>query len=316
MGKIVGVLFLVVVLGVGLFIARSGVVGRGVTLFGGLIRGSSSTSESTATSRFPNFFYTSRSVQQPAYRPVISPPPPPAASPTGATLEQKVSPYEIPQGFTENDLSPYFHKVRIGGASPGSDFYYGQITLYANLSGPDGVNVSGWLLQARDGSQFIPRAVNIYDPVGQPVESDIYLKVSDQVYIYSPQSAVGLNLRLNKCIGYLENNNHFTPSLPLNCPYLDRSEVSGFSGKCQDYILSLGGCRLPDSNPLVPENDYACRSFLDTINQRGCFERHRNDQDFLSHEIRVWSGSRFLDERHDRLLLLDKQGLLVDIYSY
>ncbi len=312
-GKIFGVLFLVVILGAALFIVRSDVVKRTFNSLGkfSLILNPSTSTGSHATSGLPNLFYSPQPTPPPPR--FVSPPPPQLPPPAPPP---SINPYEIPQGFTEKDLSPYFHKVRLGSVSPGSDFSYGQITLSANLSGSDVLNITGWLLQAQGGGQFIPRAVNVYDTVGQPVESDIYLQAGDQVYIYSSQSVVGLNLRLNKCTGYLENSNHFTPPLPLNCPYIDRSQVSSFSGKCQDYISSLGGCRLPDSNPPVPENDYACKSFLDTINQRGCLDRHRNDRDFLSHEIRIWTGSRFLDERHDRLLLLDKQGLVVDAYSY
>ncbi|MDP2598601.1 MAG: hypothetical protein Q8P49_02100, partial [Candidatus Liptonbacteria bacterium] len=126
----------------------------------------------------------------------------------------------------------------------------------------------------------------------------------------------GRNLRLNKCIGYLENYNHFDPPLPMNCPYVDRSEVRGFSGACQDYATSLGGCRLPDPNPPIPSNDDACRYYLDTINYKGCFQKHFSDQDFLGHEWRVWSGGSFLDERHDHVVLLDKSGLVVDVRDY
>lgn len=312
--KIIGILFLVLVLGAGLFILRSGVINKAVTSLSNLTPNSStSTSQFAPTVKFPNPFRGSLAPPPPPPSQFVGPPPAQAPPPPPPP---RISPYEIPAGYSENDLSPNFHKVRIGGVSPGSDFYYGQITLYANLSGSERVDITDWLLQARDGSQYIPRAVEIYDPRAVPVESDISLKAGDQVFIYSSRSAVGQNLRLNKCTGYLENNDHFTPPLPLDCPYIDRSEVSSFSGECQDYILSLGGCRLPDASPPVPDTDYACRSFLDTINQRGCFERHRSDPDFLSREIRVWTGSRFLDERHDQPLLLDKQRLIVDAYSY
>jgi len=302
--KIIIVLFFVLVLGVVLYIVRSGIIDKTLTLLNAI------------TTAFHPSTSTISNPPNPIYRPQPTPAPQPVNQPLAQPSSPSINPSEIPQGFTEKDLSPWFHKVRIGGVSPGSVFYYGQISLYANLSGSEGVNVTGWLLKSQRGGQFIPRAVNVYDPVGLPVESDIYLRANDTIYIYSSQSAVGLNLRLNKCIGYLENANHFTPPLPLNCPYIDRSEVQSFSGRCQDYILFLGSCRLPDPNPLIPNTDYACRSFLDTINQHGCFEKHRNDTDFLSHEIRVWTGGTFLDPSHDRLLLLDNKGLVVDAYQY
>ena len=230
----------------------------------------------------------------------------------------EISPSEIPEGFTLKELSPYFHKVRLSSVYPGSGpDYPGQISLYTSFENEKSVNVTGWLLKARSGGQYIPRAINVYDPSGLASAEDIYLKNGDILYLYTNTSAIGQNLRLNKCLGYLENVNQFSPSLPRNCPTPSRFEVSGFSGVCQDYILSFSYCSLPDFNNLpIPQNDYACRQYLDTINYRGCFEKHRLDPDFLDHEWRVWTGSQFLDDRHDRLLLLDSRGLLVDLYEY
>lgn len=240
---------------------------------------------------------------------LIQPPPP----------EPTISPSEIPEGFTSKELSPYFHKVRLGSVSPGfGPDSPGQISLSTSLEDEkSAVNVTGWLLKARNGSQYISRAINVYDPSGLTPEEDIYLKNGDILYLYTNTSAISQNLRLNKCLGYLENVNQFNPSLPRNCPTPSRFETSNFTGACQDYIQSLSSCSLPDfNNAPISQNDYACRQYLDTINYRGCFEKHRADSDFLDHEWRVWTGSQFLDDRHDRLLLLDRRGLLVDLYEY
>ncbi|MDO8536964.1 MAG: hypothetical protein Q7R94_01815, partial [bacterium] len=235
-----------------------------------------------------------------------------------------INPLYIPAGFTAKDLSPYFHKIRIGTVYSGSEYSDGQVSLYASFYSSDqsgvpgtvSINVSGWFLRAREGSQIVPQAVNVYDPSGLTAEADIYLKEGDALNIYTGTSAISKNLHLNKCLGFLENTNHFTPSLPKSCPYVERQEISGFSGECQDYILSLGSCGLPEPNPPLPENDYGCRAYLNAINYKGCFERYRADADFLSREWWAWTGSKFLDERHDKLMLLDRKGLLVDLYEY
>ena len=227
-----------------------------------------------------------------------------------------ISPSQIPAGFTLSQLSPYFKKIRIGSVSPGSYASYGKIALSTSLGDKDAVNVTGWLLKGKNGSQFIPRAVGVYDPSGLSEESDIIFKKSDYLYLYTTVSAIGRNLRLNLCTGYLENVSKFTPSLPKNCPRPQRSDVESFSGQCYDYILSLGTCSFPKGNLLLPVNDYACREYLDKLNYKGCFEKYRQDPNFLSHEWRVWTGSRFLDPRHDHVYLFDKNGLLVDERSY
>lgn len=309
--KILGIMFLIVAIGAALYISRSGsLTNLGLSL--------------------PHFnLFPSSTV--PAYKPAggypAVPPWRPASQgaptraqqvqlPSGETIQPRVPAYEIPSGFTEAQLSPYFHEVRFGGVSAGSDFSYGQISLYAGFSGNGTIDVTGWLLQARDGGQYIPQAINNYDPYGAAAPSDMLLRNGDYLNMYTNASAIGANLHLNKCIGYLQSVNNFVPSLPLNCPSFDRSELSDFSGECQDYILSLNYCGVPGVNLNVPANQYACQEFLNTVNYKGCYDRHVNDPDFFSHEWRAWTGTTFLDPRHDKLQLLDKQGLLVDYYEY
>jgi len=227
-----------------------------------------------------------------------------------------ISPSQIPIGFTLEQLSPYFKKIRIGSVSPGSYNYYGTVRINTNLGDKEAVDVTGWFLKAKNGNQFIPKAIEIYDPTGLASEGNLVLKKNDYLNIYTSASAIGRNLRLNECIGYLENVSKFIPPLPKNCPRPQWSEIENFSGVCYDYILSLGTCSFPKSNALLPINDYACREYLDKLNYKGCFEKYRRDPNFLSHEWRVWMGSRFLDARHDHVYLFDKNGLLVDERGY
>lgn len=238
-------------------------------------------------------------------------------SPSSSAYFPSIPDYQIPSGFTRADLSPYFNKVKISSAYFSS---YGsapsQIQLYAYLTPGERVNVTGWLIRGNRGSVYIPQAVDVYDPSGLAPQSDIYLKNGDVLYIYSTTSGVGVNLHLNKCIGYLSNTNIFNPPLPLNCPYINRSDIANFTGQCQTYIMSLATCQMPAANPPIPQNDYGCLAFINKLNYGGCFSVHRSDYDFLSNEWRVWTGSQFLDFQHDRLLLFDRQGLLVSEYTY
>lgn len=253
------------------------------------------------------------------YAPPPAPPLPPASTappPSAHATTPTIRPEEIPAGFKAEDISPYFRKLRISVSPSHSSDYPEQIAIYAYLDKGEKAKVTGWRLQGNRGSQIIPPAVNFYEPSGLAPEEDIYLENGHTLYMYSGRSAAGRNLRLNRCTGYLENYLDFVPPLPLSCPSIDRSEISGFSGQCQEVILSIGSCRLPPPNPLLPQNDYACRAFLDTLNYAGCVARWRRTEDFLSKEWRVWYGSPFLDERHDRVLLLDADGKLVDIYVY
>ncbi|MEK7212694.1 MAG: hypothetical protein AAB686_03385 [Patescibacteria group bacterium] len=227
--------------------------------------------------------------------------------------EDSVRPEDIPSGFTREQLSPYFGQVQISAAMPGSDNWQGQVSLRA--SGGDSINVSGWVIKSNRGAQYVPKAVDVYDSNVFMPETDIYLPGGGTLNIYTGTSAIGRNLRLNECLGYLENTVHFNPAIWTSCP-VDRGQVKELTGACQNYISSLGTCKSSAANPLLPVNDYACQDFLSKLNYRGCFDENRFKPNFLRKEWYAWGGSRFLDQYHDRVLLFDKQGLLVDEYVY
>ena len=228
-----------------------------------------------------------------------------------------ISPKSIPEGFTLAQLSPHFGKIKISSVSGGSPRSDSKITLTGSKIGIDeAIDITGWLIKGKKSSQYVPKAVNDYIPTGNATESDIILKKDNLVYMYSNESAIGINFRLNKCIGYIQNVTKFTPSLPNNCPKLDLSEVANFSDQCYTYVRSIGTCKLPKLNVQLPQNDYGCRPFLDKVNYKGCYDAHRADADFLSKEWRVWTGYKFLVSMKDQIELFDKNGLLVDLKKY
>jgi hypothetical protein len=254
---------------------------------------------------------------------------PPVISPEIPIIIPTIPDYLIPSGYSREQLSPYFQKIRISSAYASSFYgsYPSEIRLYsslpvrqAGLSKEEKVNITGWRIKSNRGEIIIPQAVNIYEPSGFAPQEDIIISGSSVINIYSGKSPINRNFRLNKCVGYLENTYNFNPALPQNCPSIPRSEIAYLSGQCQSYILSLWGCKAPDvsfynSLPGTDEGN-ACRAFLNTINHNSCFQKHRLDSDFLSNEWRIWINQNILDSQHDRVRLFDKQGLLVDEYIY
>lgn len=298
--KIVGAVFIIViVLGIIVYVYNSGVVGTGFN------------------------FLKSVAPLTPMSSPSGGYVPPAASSPTGsATTTPTINPADIPPGFTANQLSPYFHEVRFGGASAApppqlGSTAYGTITLYTSYANSSTtIDVTGWEIKTNRGGEYIPKAVNYYDPLGLNPPTDIVLKNGDTLSIYS--SSAPVNLRLNECIGYLPNRSQFNPELPQTCPSIDTSGIQSFSGACQNYIMSLGGCEQPDlSSPQIPAYDYSCKEYLaNRFNYRWCYDTYFSDPRFLSNQVEVWMGSSPLDQYHDQVELLDRNGLLVDFYSY
>ena len=242
----------------------------------------------------------------------------PVIQPRATSSQTKpLTPRDVPAGFTLEEISPNYKKVRISSVSPGSGTNPSRISLRTDFMGEETMNISQWTFQAnRNSWRLGGRGVSVYSPYGSPTPEDIMLRKGDTVNIYSTESPIGVNVQVNKCFGYLERHIDFKPQFRAGCPALDRTPVASFTGACQDYIRSLSSCVEPLSNPPIPRDDSGCRDYLSKINYAGCFDAHHLDADFLKHEWRIWAKINFMDLRHDRILLLDAKGLLVDVYTY
>jgi hypothetical protein len=313
-GKIWFIIIIIVGLGIGLYLYSSGAFVNGIKEFNSLVNTSST---------FTFFSLGSSTIAHGPSTP-IGP-----AAPVGTSGSQETSvsapssatttinPADIPAGYTLAQLSPYFQKVRLSGVSAGTSYYYGTITLSDNNYNSTGtIDITGWQIKSQDSGEYIPQAIAVYDPSGLTPASDILMKVGDTVYLYS--TSAPFNLRLNECIGYVAHVADFVPALPLNCPQINQSQIENFTGACQNYIDSLWGCQAPDmSNSEIPRTDYACQDYLENnFTYKSCFQAHDGDANFLSSQVWVWTGSNVVDQYHDTVKLLDRNGLLVDIYTY
>lgn len=305
--KIWAIILVVVVIGVGVYIFNSGLLGKSASGLGSLFSSSTSTSSFGLT---PPGFGAPTGPATPGGTTIISPP-----QSTTTISNPGVNPYDIPSGFTAAQLSPYFEEVLLGSVYAGYDGSTGEITLYTNVNADETIDVTGWKIKANEGSEFIPQAVGLYDPSGFTPPSDIRLGSGQTLILYSSPGTI--NLRLNECIGYMQKDLNTNPQLPLDCPSITPAQMSSFSGSCQNYIETLPLCSLPNnSSPEIPQNDYACQQFLSTINYKGCFDTHESDPNFLSDQWWAWTGSNILDPYHDVVDLYDRNGLLVDQYTY
>ena len=325
--KIWFIIIIVIALGIGLYLYSSGAFANGLKGLNALLPISSSTASSgthtPSSSSFWDFLGLSGGSHAPT-GPSLPPAPPqqttitaPSSSSGVGGATTTINPAEIPAGYTAAQLSPYFHDVLFGSVSARTYYSYGTITLNDDDYYSTGtIDITGWQIKSNDGDEYVPQAVNLYDPTGLAPASDINVKTGDTVFIYS--SSAPFNLRLNECIGYAAHVANFVPALPLTCPYINQSQLQDFSGACQNYLDTIGQCQSPVlSGPQVPTNDYACMNYLENnFTYRSCFNQHSADANFLSNQVWVWTGSSPVNRYHDTVRLLDKNGLLVDIYTY
>lgn len=224
------------------------------------------------------------------------------------------------KSFTIN-ISPYFGKVRISSLKQ-PDFYKPSlITLSANSE----VNITGWEFKAKYGSFKVSQGIGSFNPLTQPQAlKDIILNPGDIVYISTEQNPLGMkdyNFKPNQCMGYLNNVHDFPIPIYNYCPkprtplYLEDC--------CEEYINTLGTCQSPRYQEMKEYNvfeDSNCMGYIEsTFNYSGCFINFSQDSGFTRNEWHIYlnrESAEIMDREIDTLSLKDKNGLLVDSYTY
>jgi len=227
-----------------------------------------------------------------------------------------------PAGRTfEVSTSPYFGKVKISSVRSQTSSYPSLITLSTYL-GEEKINITGWQIRGKGGSFTFPGGIEYYKPYYNPVPTEsIFVERGDRIYLSSASSPLGRgrNFRPNKCLGYFTNYHDFPISLSKNCPKPNREEISHLDPCCQEFILRLGRCEIPDySDSLSVSNDPECVAYLnENFNYGGCYRNYYRDEDFISNDWHIYMNTNIVVSNNcDTLYLRDQNGLLVDEYSY
>jgi len=185
------------------------------------------------------------------------------------------------------------------------------------------LNITGWRLKsAATGKEaVIGRGAALPYSAQVNIESDIVLRPGEEALITTGRSPIGVSFRLNKCTGYFEQFQDFTPPLRQECP-APREELTligprNLSDFCINYIEGLPSCAM-DIAPAVglpPE----CVAFItEKINYNQCVANHKSDADFAGSEWRVFLGrtEELWKERRETIELYDRAGNLVTTITY
>lgn len=231
-------------------------------------------------------------------------------------------PDDLPSGYTAKDLSPQFRKVRISGVTKvdtaRTTTNAPVITIKENIGASDAaVNLTGMRIQSNAQTLLIPRAAKVYKTTGAAL-TNVTLANGQSAIIIGSTSPVNANFMGNSCMAYLNSRYTFVPKLSGgSCQRPAKNDIATFSGACQDYILRLQSCQ--EGNPSdsrIPASDSACRTFVSKLNYDGCVDRNQTNANFSTNTWNVWAGKSLVDPLHDRVLLLDANGKLVDYYLY
>lgn len=186
---------------------------------------------------------------------------------------------------------------------------------------PRPIDVSGWGISTRRESEAIPRAFNI--PEIDAVEQDVLLPPGGELVIITGQQSYTRNFRENQCVGYFNESHLFTPFLSGSCvdDVINRADLLArrFNGACIDAIEAIPSCRRP-LGPFAPAVvGSACIEYMnENFSYFGCVKNFRDKKGFLKDTWRVSlrRSRKMFDPRHDRVVLRDQNGLLVDEYEY
>jgi hypothetical protein len=253
-----------------------------------------------------------------------------SAATTGNSAALSSTP--VPSGVTGVTLtppSPYRNMITMrsyvtNASSSDPKTEYVQISVAQNASSP--VNITKWYLAsgATGNAEIIPKGTQVPTSGVVNTTDDIILQPGQSAYIISGESPVGASFRENKCIGYFNSFQKFTPSLPDNCPSAS-DELSTAYGtpyihdtSCIDYTKTLSRCKTVVTTK-SSKLSLTCQDFLENrINYNGCLNYHRGDSDFNSNTWYIYLGRKtaMWRSKYEVVELLDDRGKTVASFNY
>lgn len=235
---------------------------------------------------------------------------------------------EIKTSKTNSGFSEFNEKITIkknlyglNETSPNDEY----LTLYANNRNNEKISITGWTLESVISGKKIKigKGVKVYTSGIINSEQNINVMPGETVIITTGISPIGVSFKLNKCAGYFEQFQDFSPSLSKRCPYPDDeydnfAVISANDFTCEDVIDDVRRCEMSlNALPIGTTNE--CSNFIaQNINYTGCVKNHKNDLDFIEKEWRVFLGrnEKLWRKKREIIRLLDNKGKVVDTYTY
>jgi hypothetical protein len=227
--------------------------------------------------------------------------------------------------------SPYYDKINMSGVSglSSTDPNKEYVTLSTNFNKNETIKITNWFLKSEVTGYFavIGKAALLPFPFTK-TESDVVLQQRDRVILTKGFSPIGISFRTNKCTGYFEENRTFTPSLPLQCPLPKDEKLPVFSGvydrndECLTIIERIPRCTTKNNEFMrdLPDTvSSACKTYMtEQINYNTCVALHFGDTNFPGTEYRLYLNKfgPLWRPIHDKIDLIDENGLIVDSISY
>jgi hypothetical protein len=266
-----------------------------------------SNKEQTAPNSTPQ---TSTSTTGPTAPPTPTPTPAPILTPAPSTSEQGVTSPREPEA-----LSLLYQKITISGITKKTSTHPSVIRL--RVSTKEKIDLTGFIVQTRQGEFKIPEGMEKYQAYG--ADKDITVESYMTLYLIGEKSPLSTDaFRVNECLGYLNQYEDFYPSIYNYCPKPELEDLYDLNPFCQDYILKLRRCQIPNysTNLKISSNSYCTSYISENLNYSGCFKNYSNEDIFLKNYWYIYTKSDLVEPLHDIIYLYDQNGYLVDDYAY
>lgn len=179
------------------------------------------------------------------------------------------------------------------------------------------LNITGWTVRGVMDREIkvIGGGVQAFYQGRVNTEKEIILYPGEKALILPGDSPVGVSFKVNKCSGYLEQFQTFTPRFYQNCPHPGLDQTTYIQDDiCSQFMRSILRC-----NAFVGEYPsditLACRSLIEAnLTYNSCAKNHINDPDFYKGEWRVYLGGEdtFGSKNGDVITIYDINGTKID----
>jgi hypothetical protein len=200
------------------------------------------------------------------------------------------------------------------------------ITITASSRNKEKISITGWKLDSMISKNQISigGATEVFRSGIVNIESPLKLAPGESVIIATGRSPIGASFKINKCSGYQEQFQNFSPQLSKKCPDASDefddivSSIPATDNVCEGFVDSINRCEMVvNALPLGASNQ--CSEFIsETLNYTGCVKKHKDDLDFFTKEWRVFLGrsTKLWRIKRETIRLIDNSDKVVDTYTY
>jgi len=200
------------------------------------------------------------------------------------------------------------------------------IQLRASTQNTKRISLKDWRLESAITGRGIDIPEASYLPYTGTVNSEltVALAPNDRAYIHTGRSPIGVSFRTNICTGYFEQFQNFRPGLDRECPLPEEEilytkyTIIFTDNECLDFIDRISRCAIPTKALPLPLSHECKQTIINEINYNSCIDKHKNDENFVGNEWRIYLKREFELWRTKRELikLLDESGKTVDVLVY